>query len=142
LRIASKVDVLEVFPSQRRQHGDEIIDAGKRKPEGTAGEMRVAAALLERRSFEHRHARAVFVRRDRGAQCGVAGPDHEHVRCIDWYDAIQCDGRLGSFEWLDPLKTFVDVTVPAGKAGGFWASCLTIGSSNERVQSHTENDLG
>ncbi len=67
LRIRAEVHVIEVLLGQRRQHGDEIIYARKREPEGAAGEMRVAATLLERRSFEHQHARPALVRRDRGA---------------------------------------------------------------------------
>ena len=57
----------------------EIVDAGKREAEGAAGEMRIAAALFKRRGFEHEHARAVLVRRDRRAQGGIAGPDHEDI---------------------------------------------------------------
>ena len=80
LRVGSEVDVDEIFLRQRRQHGDEIVDAAEREAERAAGEMRVAAALLKGSRFEHQHVRAVLLRRDRGAQGGIARPDHEHVR--------------------------------------------------------------
>ena len=79
---------VEIFLRQRRQHRDEIVDAAKREAERAAGEMRVAAALLERSGLQHQHPRAVLVRRDRGAQRGVAGPDHENVG----RPARQCGG--------------------------------------------------
>src|SRR5215831_3469010 len=67
LCIGAEVDVIEILLRQRRQHGDEILNARKREAERAAGEMRVAATLLERRSFEHEDARPVLVRRDRSA---------------------------------------------------------------------------
>ena len=101
LGVGPEVDVLEVFLRQRRQHGDEIVDAAEREAEGAAGEMRVAAALFERRGFEHQHARAVLVRRDRGAQGGIAGPDHEDIRRFaravrrnSWFPRARLRSRL------------------------------------------------
>jgi hypothetical protein len=44
-----------------------------------AGEMRIAAALFERRSLKHENARSILVRRDCGTQGRIAGPDDEHV---------------------------------------------------------------
>ena len=85
LRIGAEVDVLEIFAGERRQHRDEIVDAREREPKRAAGEMRVAAALLKRGGFEHQHARAVLVRRDRGAQGRVAGPDNEDVGLLGRY---------------------------------------------------------
>jgi hypothetical protein len=79
LRIGSKIDVREIFLRQRRQHGDEIIHPRKCEAESAAGEMRIAAALLERRSFKHEDARSILVRRDGGTQGRIAGPDDEDV---------------------------------------------------------------
>src|SRR5262249_31145467 len=70
----------EVLLGKRRQHGREIVDAAKGEAERAAGEMRIAAALLERRGFEHEHAGTMFVGRDGGAKRGIAGSDHEHVQ--------------------------------------------------------------
>jgi hypothetical protein len=41
--------------------------------------MRIAAALLDRRSFKHEDACSILVRRDGGAQGRIAGPDDEDV---------------------------------------------------------------
>ncbi len=79
LGVGAEIDVLEILLRERRQHRDEIVDAAEREAEGAAGEMRVAATLLERSGFEHQHAGAVLVRRDRGAQRGIAGTDDEDV---------------------------------------------------------------
>ena len=77
--IGAEIDVLEIFLRERRQHGDEIVDAAEREAEGAAGEMGIAAAFFEGGGFEHQHARAILVRGDRGAQRGIAGPDDEDV---------------------------------------------------------------
>jgi hypothetical protein len=79
LGVGAEIDVLEILLRQRRQYRDEIVDAAKREAEGAAGEMGVAAALLEGGGLEHEHAGAVLVRRDRGAQRGVAGSDDENI---------------------------------------------------------------
>jgi hypothetical protein len=71
--VGSEIDALELFLRERWQHCDEIVDAAEGKAKGAACEMGIAAALLERRGFEHQHAGAVLVRRDRRAEGGVAG---------------------------------------------------------------------
>ncbi len=78
--VGAEIDVREVLLRQRRQHRDEIVDAAERKAESAAGKVRIAAALFKRSGFEHQHPRAVLVRRDRTAQGGIAGPDHEDIR--------------------------------------------------------------
>ncbi len=79
LGIGAEIDVREILVGERRQHRGEVLDAAIGEAEGAAGEVRVAAALLERRGFQHQHACAVLVRRDGRAERGVAGADHEHV---------------------------------------------------------------
>jgi hypothetical protein len=48
--------------------------------EHRAAEVRIPAAFLLRRFFQHQHAlRAVFLRRYRGGKSGIAAADHYHV---------------------------------------------------------------
>ena len=79
LGVGAEVDVREVLVRHRGQHLEQVLDAAIGEAEGAAGEMRIAAALLERRRLQHQHARAVLAGRDRGAERGIAGADHEHV---------------------------------------------------------------
>jgi hypothetical protein len=71
--VGSEINAVELFLCERWQHRDEIVDAPECETKGTAGEMGIAAALLEGRGFEHQHSRPMLVRRDRGTQGGVAG---------------------------------------------------------------------
>jgi alkylhydroperoxidase family enzyme len=62
----------------------EAVDEYRSSPlfseaERAAGEMRIAAALLERSRLQHQDARAVLAGGDRGAERGIAGADHKHV---------------------------------------------------------------
>jgi hypothetical protein len=77
--VGAEIDVREILVGERRQHGDQVLDAAIGKTKGTAGEVRVAAALFERRRLQHEHARAILVRRDRRAERRIAGPDHKHI---------------------------------------------------------------
>ncbi len=77
--VAAEVDVREVVVRHRGQHLEQVLDAGIGEAERAAGEMRIAAALLERGRFQHQHARAVLAGGDRSAERGIAGADHKHV---------------------------------------------------------------
>ena len=91
LAVGPEIDVREVFIGKRRQDRGQILDAVIGETERAAGEMRVAAPLLQGSGFEDEHAGAVLMRRDRGAKRGVAGSHHEHVRPLAreidrWHD--------------------------------------------------------
>src|SRR5438046_774456 len=74
-----------------RQDRGQSLDTAIGDTESAAGEMRVAAPLLQGSGFEDEHAGAVLMGRDRGAKRGVAGSHHEHVRPLAreidrWHD--------------------------------------------------------
>ena len=77
--VAAEVDVREVLIRHRRQDLEQVLDAGIGEAEGAAGEMRIAAALFERRRLQHQDARAVLAGGDCGAERGIAGADDKHV---------------------------------------------------------------
>ena len=88
LRVGPEIDVDEIFLRERGQDGNEIVHAIEGKAEGATGEMRIAAAFLERRGFEHCDPRPMLMGGDRGAQRGIAGSDHQHVRLAGRVDHV------------------------------------------------------
>src|SRR5262249_1222199 len=62
-----------------RNHAVDVVYAVMNHPEAAAGEPRIAAALLLRRAFEQRDARALLGRRKRGAKGGIAATDDDDI---------------------------------------------------------------
>jgi hypothetical protein len=77
LRVGPEIDVDEILLRKRGQGGNDFVHAIEGKAEGATGEMRIAAAFLERRGFEC-DPRPMLMGGDRGAQgimakeCGIA----------------------------------------------------------------------
>src|SRR5207244_12718584 len=59
LGIGAEIDVRKIFVGERREDRDQIVDAAIGETEGAAGEVRVAATLFERRSFQHQDPCAI-----------------------------------------------------------------------------------
>ena len=65
-----------------REIGDQrldVVDAVIDDADRAGGEAAVAAGLVLGRRFEHQHPGALLLRRQRGAERGVAGADHDHI---------------------------------------------------------------
>ena len=120
-----------------REVGDDaavIVDAVEGKAYGAGGVAAVAAAVVERRALEDEDAGAVFARRERGAERGVAGADDENVaiqRLGDQVGWLPCRGvmaarQLGSYIARpgNPLSIAGGQPAPlAGRACRMQAEC-------------------
>src|SRR6266542_182721 len=66
----------------------QLLEALESEPEAARREEAVAAAPRLRRLLEHEDARAVLLRRERGAHCRVAAADDDDVVCHVGYPMI------------------------------------------------------
>ena len=78
-RVSAEVALRDLVRREVGHDRLEVVDAVIDAAERAGGEARVAAHQLLRRALDHQHARAALARRERRAERGIAGADHDHV---------------------------------------------------------------
>ena len=78
LRVGAEIRGRQLLLGQVAEF-QQVIDAVIDKAQRACRIARVAAALVERRRFEHEHPRAALARRQRRAHPGIPRPDHDDI---------------------------------------------------------------
>ena len=79
LRVGAEIGGGDLGVGQIGHQCLDVLDAVIDDADRAGGEPAVAARLFLGRGFQHHDLGALFLRRQRGAERRIAGPDHDHV---------------------------------------------------------------